>query len=367
MPKSPQYSISRSILLAFNFVFIISLFFSLLASFITPSSFSYFSLFGLMYPPLLIVNFLFVVLWALLKSKKLFYSLLMILVGFGQIDNNFQFTFSSNSEDKDGLHVLTYNVQRFGMDADAASFRQNKQKVTDFLINQNPDIVCLQEFHGKGSTLYEPLQKTKTLLGAHSYYYESYFNPRYQQLTGLVIFTRHKAINKGKLKFKGTRTFGIYTDVLINTDTIRVFNIHLASIQLRPSDIDFVVNPGQNQDEMGSQAMKIYSKLIKAYQLREKQMGHLVKELKNCPFPVVLAGDFNDTPSSYVYRQITSLLEDSFCEQGSGFSITYAGRLPFLRIDYVMKSEDFETSFYQRHKVDYSDHYPVSTRLAPQE
>jgi endonuclease/exonuclease/phosphatase family metal-dependent hydrolase len=249
------------------------------------------------------------------------------------------------------------------MDGNQTAYQRQNEMVTDFIVNQDADLVCLQEYHGKGKTLYEPLQQTKTQLGAESYYYESYFNPRYQQLSGLVIFSKYKAVNKGKLKFDGSRTFGIYMDVQVNTDTVRIYNIHLASIQLRPSDIDFVINPGQKQDEMGLQASRIYTKLIAAYKLREKQVKYLVDELHNTRYPVILAGDFNDTPSSYVYSQVTEYLQDAFTEEGNGISITYAGRIPLLRIDYVMKSDLFRTLDYQRHKVAFSDHYPLTVGL----
>ncbi len=50
---------------------------------------------------------------------------------------------------------------------------------------------------------------------------------------------------------------------------------------------------------------------------------------------------------------------DSFVEKGNGFSVTYAGQIPFLRIDYIMHSQHFETKAYSRIKQNYSDHYPV--------
>jgi endonuclease/exonuclease/phosphatase family metal-dependent hydrolase len=249
------------------------------------------------------------------------------------------------------------------MDAKGHKFDRNREEILRFIGETDSDIVCIQEYHGKGKTLYEPLQQNKEMLGAESYYYESYFNPRYQQLTGLAIFTKLKAVNKGKLIFEGSRTFGIFTDLLTGNDTIRVFNIHLASIQLKPSDIDFVVNPGQNQDEMGIHALRIYDKLNEAFKLRERQMEQIVKELENCKYPVILAGDFNDTPTSYTYRNTKALLEDTFREKGTGFSITYAGRIPFLRIDYIMKSKEFKTKKYRRHMVEYSDHYPVAAEV----
>jgi endonuclease/exonuclease/phosphatase family metal-dependent hydrolase len=183
------------------------------------------------------------------------------------------------------------------------------------------------------------------------------------QLSGLVTFSKHKAVNKGKLKFDGERTFGIFTDHLINDDTVRIYNIHLASNQLSSSDIDLVVNPGQNQDKMNLKIMRIYAKLADAFQLREKQTLDILESISSCPYPFIVAGDFNDTPSSYVYNLITEQADDSFVEEGKGIGITYAGRLPFLRIDYIFKNNFFEAISYKRHRNNYSDHYPVSVIL----
>lgn len=290
-------------------------------------------------------------------------SLILLLISFSTIRENFQFSTNSKIDSANNIKLLTYNLQRYGLDVNQDTFENNKESVLLFIKGEDPDIVCLQEFHGKGGTLYEPLQKMKTDLQATDYYYESYFNPRFNQLTGLVIFSKYDAVNKGKLKFEGSRTFGIYTDLVINKDTVRVFNIHLASIQLRPSDIDFVVNPGKDDEVFSIHALKIYAKLSEAFELREHQMDYLINEISRCPYPILLSGDFNDVPSSYVYNKITSKLEDTFVEKGTGFSITYAGRIPFLRIDYVMKSKGFTTLSYKRRKVDFSDHFPVSATL----
>ena len=41
--------------------------------------------------------------------------------------------------------------------------------------------------------------------------------------------------------------------------------------------------------------------------------------------PLIIAGDFNDTPASYIYQQATDLLSDPYVEQGRGFGTTYHG------------------------------------------
>lgn len=269
---------------------------------------------------------------------------------------------SSVDTKPDQIKILSYNVQQFGEQTKNQSALSTKSEIINFLLDQNADIVCLQEYHSANDQLYQPLKEIRDTLNADTYYYESYFNPKYNQLSGLVTFSKYKAVNKGKLKFTGSRTFGIYTDVVIDNDTIRIFNIHLASIKLKPEDLDFVVNPeADNSDDLKSHTTNIFRKLTQAYLHREKQLKYLVNEIKSTKYKIILCGDFNDTPSSWIYKQLEQYLTDAFVEKGTGISRTYAGPLPFLRIDYILTGNNFIINGFTRHNLKESDHFPIST------
>ncbi len=363
MKKPASFRFAKNLFRGLNILAVIGLLASLIAGWLSPSAAPLFQAMGLLYPILLIVNLLFVVFWLVVRSRLWVLSFLFILLGYGNLMRNFGINFGDRpANGRATISLLTYNVQHFGLYASREKYEKIRTDIIDWLKNEESDIVCMQEYHGKGKTLYGPLQEMKVQLGALSYYYESYFNPRYQQLTGLVTISKYEAVNKDRLKFDGSRTFGIFTDLLIGGDTIRLFNIHLASIQLMPSDIDFVVNPAQDK-EMGLHALKIYSKLSQAFLLRQRQAAFLTEKIKASPYPVILCGDFNDTPSSFVYREITGLLTDTFVEKGFGLGPTFAGGLPLLRIDFILKSDKFSTLSYRRHKVYFSDHFPVSAVL----
>ena len=360
--KKGKFSLIKTAIILLNLVAVTGLTGAILATYIPPSLLPFLSVLALIYPILLIVNLAFVLLWIVLKSKWFLLSLLIIFLGFSNIYRNFQISGNTSSgQDPSHVKVLSYNVQLFGLIEDKSNVQQKRNEVLKFIQSEAPQVICMQEYYSVGITPYAPLEDMKTELKLNTHYYESYFSPKHNQLTGLVIFSKYPAVDKGKLKFQGTRTFGIFTDLLINEDTVRVYNIHLASIQLLPADIDFVVNAGQEKEENIKQhALSIYSKLTDAFLLRELQMSYLVDQLSDCSYPVILCGDFNDTPSSYVYDQITSELRDCFRDEGKGFGVTYAGQIPFLRIDYIMKSDHFNTLHYNRQKIDLSDHFPLS-------
>lgn len=358
--------ILKGVLLTLNVFAITLLLMALLASYIPPSDVAVFSIVALVYPLIVFANLVFIVCWLIIKSRYWLLSFLVILLGFNNIRNNFQLSFNpSTVQDHSQVKIISYNVQLFATDEKGNDSTDIKNNIVRFLKETEANIICLQEYHSMDRNVYTPLISLNNKLLKTSYYYESYFNPRFDQLSGLVIFSKYKAVNKGKLKFPGTRTFGIYTDLLIEGDTVRVFNIHLASIRLQSSDIDFVLRPDLNDKEsFKNRSASIYSKLRSAFILREQQINQVIREITACPYPVTLCGDFNDTPSSYVYSQLSEKLVDNFLKKGNLLSRTYAGSIPYLRIDYIFTSKEFTINNFERTKVNYSDHFPIISTIS---
>lgn len=347
-----------------NIVLLIALLFGLFAGQLPPSSYGILPFFGLFYPLILITNILFALFWIIKKSWFALIPVVILLFGVNNFFDNFQVSLGSDSNEADSgaIKVLTYNVQQF-RNGNKVSQPEIQSDILTFINNQKADIICLQEYQTTGHQIYETLKQTRDELNTGVYYYESYFNPKYDLLSGMVIFSKFQAIDKGKLKIEDSRTFGIYTDLLIDGDTVRVFNIHLASIKLGKEDLGFVSSPGkETQEQLKIKSLAIYQKLNRAFLLRERQVSLLMKMLATTPYPILLCGDFNDTPSSWIYHQLQAKLNDSFVERGSGISITFAGPIPLLRIDYVLHS-GFNTIQYTRHRIARSDHFPVSATL----
>jgi endonuclease/exonuclease/phosphatase family metal-dependent hydrolase len=154
----------------------------------------------------------------------------------------------------------------------------------------------------------------------------------------------------------------------MNRDTVRVYNLHLESIRFGNEDYSFfsqITEPDiEETTPIKEGSKRMMWKLRKAFILRSKEVNILSKHLASCPYPVVLSGDFNDTPTSYAYHQLTNSLSDSFVESGSGlFQSTYAGQLPSFRIDYILHSAHFKAVSYAKMEINLSDHYPITTTL----
>ena len=108
--------------------------------------------------------------------------------------------------------------------------------------------------------------------------------------------------------------------------------------------------------------------LIKLYKnhayIRVGQSQKVLAHIRKSPYPVVVGGDFNETPSSFIYREFNNELKDAFRTAGSGFGSTYAGKIPLLKIDYLFYDPRLRVLEHKIERKPFSDHYPVRTRLS---
>ena len=184
----------------------------------------------------------------------------------------------------------------------------------------------------------------------------------------MATFSAFPIVNKGVITFP-TRMSNlcIYTDLLIDKDTVRVYNVHFESIGLSPEDFLFVesmtnVEQIANRDYFRKGSMRILGRLVNAYKQRALQVRLIAEHIEQSPYPVILAGDFNDTPHSYAYRFMTRNLKDAF-RAGRGMGQTYTWDLPGFRIDYILYSQEFRAYNFKTGSQEYSDHYPISVWL----
>ena len=179
---------------------------------------------------------------------------------------------------------------------------------------------------------------------------------------GIATFSKYPIIRKSAKHFakKGGNIF-IISDIKIGNDTISVFNTHLESIHFGWSDYKFIQNLNNDveQDELKG-SLTILRRLRKAFVKRASQVEVLVDSIKASKHPVIVCGDFNDTPSSYTYSVLSNGLKDAFKESGNGSGKTYAGPFPSFRIDYIFHDKRMKSAAFRTIKESLSDHYPLS-------
>lgn len=344
---------------------VIALLIAYFAPHVSPENFWYIAFFGLGYPILVIINVLFVFYWLVLLRPRFLFSLVAVLAGWTYLQAYIQINFNTAAPDKtkDRFKLMSYNVKLF----DLYNWKNNKDTrngMFDLLKEEAPQVLCLQEFYHSDKGDFKNLDTLLQLQNADYHHVEYTLTLRDRDHWGIATFSTYPIVGKGKIKFNTrSNNICIWTDIKINDDTIRVYNMHLQSIHFGYADNKFLeevkkAEPAAETNEIEA-SKSILRKLKRAFIKRSEQADKVAQHIKKSPYPVIVCGDFNDTPSSYVYRTLGEGLEDAFVESGSGLGRTYIN-FPSFRIDYILNSPAFKTYNFRTVSANHSDHYPIT-------
>lgn len=345
--KSPIYI---KILIITNILSIISLLFSYLSIYINPATTTFFAFFGLGLLFILLFNTIFALIWSFIRIKYTFINLIIILLGWNLIWNHIHIQVNSYNKKDKAIKILSYNTHNFaGQHYDYLKCKDMSNEIKSYLIQNDFDIACFQEFFSSANdnTFNDSLIKA---LNFPYYYFATYGNSDDKiKRDATAIFSKFPIIKKAKINNAQNEIFAIYTDLIINGDTNRVFNIQLKSFKV-----------GTSKDSIRLSAFK---KLDIAFKLRTNEVEYLLNEIENSPFPVIICGDFNDTPASYTYKKISNGLTDTYTASSFNIGNTYFWNLPPIRIDNIIINKNYKPIFYKVDKVPYSDHYPIVAKF----
>jgi len=102
--------------------------------------------------------------------------------------------------------------------------------------------------------------------------------------------------------------------------------------------------------------------------LRDRDMGEMMRAIEGWPNPLVLAGDFNLPDQNYWYSRIRERFIDAHREAGSGLGLTRTPHpgwdFPVWRIDFVFHTADMIAVRTSHGGFGGSDHRPVVAELA---
>ena len=333
----------------FNIVITVLTFVAYVLPFLAPKMFPLLSVLTLILPLFLILNALFFMYWMLQLKRQLILSGLVLLFGITFINKFYNLSSSDLDEEEKDFSVMSYNVRLFNL-FDWVAEDNVGNSILNFINEQNPDILCIQEYSENAK------------VDLRVYKYKSVFMEGKQIKTGQAIFSKYPIFNQGELKIQTSGNNIIYADIKKGKDTIRVYNIHLQSIKISP-DVNEISEHVDSINQNKSQ--QLFTRIRDAFKKQEQQAELLVKHKNDCLYPVIICGDMNNSPFSYVYRNIKSDLNDCFEDARNGFGQTYKFKYYPARIDYIFASKKMKVkSFKTFTKVAYSDHFPIMTRLS---
>jgi endonuclease/exonuclease/phosphatase family metal-dependent hydrolase len=258
------------------------------------------------------------------------------------------------------IKIMSYNVRNF----DVYHWTNEKNalgQIIQLIKKEKPGIVCIQEFYATDTGKYQTIGLLQKGGGFPYCYFEKKFTSKSGRSWGTAIFSRYPIIGHGTVQFDNqTQNSCSYADIKIDSFTLRIFNIHLQSIYLSKQDYQYLEDISENQDVQVAPTRAIASKLKRAFILRGEQALDIEREIKKSEYPVIVCGDFNDTPASFAYHTLSKRLHDAFLQAGSGIGGTYSGFLQSYRIDYIFTGEKFTVKNFKTICAPYSDHYPIT-------
>jgi len=177
----------------------------------------------------------------------------------------------------------------------------------------------------------------------------------------MAIFSRFPIVGKGMIRLTETRSENqcLFVDVKKGKQTFRFYSVHLQSIRFDPEDYKYLDSVSKKGKTDIQSTKRLGGKLKIAFEKRSEQVFKIKEHAAKCPYPYLITGDFNDTPTSFAVNQMANGLKNAFRQKGSGFGRTYNGDFPNYQIDYIMASPQFEVATYKIIEKKLSDHYPL--------
>src|SRR5690554_6795948 len=324
-----------------NIVLIILTLAGYLLSSMAPKLFPFLSVLTLILPTLLILNLFFVGYWAVQLKRQAFLSAIVFLIGFTFFTKFYKFS-SKNVEVVDSdFTVLSYNVRLFNL-FDWIPGENVTDNIKKFIEEQNPDIICFQEY--SKSADYE----------LDDYKFRHIIMHGNKIKTGQAIFSKYRIIDEGEIALPSSDNNVVYADIVKDEDTIRVYSIHLQSVNISP-DINEI-------DE--SKSKMIFNRLSEAFKAQQIHSELIQSHMNDFTGHKIVCGDMNNTAFSYVYKNIKGTMNDAFVEAGKGFGQTYNYQYYPARIDYILVDDVFEVKEFKTfNDFKNSDHFPIMARL----
>jgi len=353
-------------MMAANILAVVILVFTLLGTIISPEIFVIPAYFTLAFPIIIIVNIGFVFFWILARNWFFLLSLSILLFSSTQINDLFPIHVGETQKPQTNnpIRILTYNMK---MSGDLKKHTKRKpNKVIQYILDSNADIVCLQEFTVSTNKEYITNEDIFNIFTKYPYKHIQFREVNIANSSGVATFSKYPIINKQKIRYESKYNLSIFSDIQINGKTIRLINNHLESNRLTENDKNMPIKLKDdfNAESISGVTLRFSRKLGVAYKLRAKQADAVARAIAESPYKVIACGDFNDVPSSYSYTKIKGNLVDAFTQTGNGFGWTFNERYYHFRIDFILyDASAFSPITMKIDKVNYSDHYPVIAEL----
>ncbi|WP_435353480.1 endonuclease/exonuclease/phosphatase family protein [Emticicia sp. SJ17W-69] len=256
------------------------------------------------------------------------------MVGIGNGEINFQPVSS--------LKVLSFNGESF----------DKSNKNDRYWSTLQSDIACFQE--------YSPNPTIEKQYANNIVNLTTFEN---NKLIGLALFSQYPILKQYSKIWDRRNQPNINgylcADIAYNQDTVRVVNVHLWSMGVRINLAFDALKKGQIKT-FTFELLDSFYRLKEGFEKRDEQMKEVESYVSGSQYPVIICGDFNETPFGYSYGKLKLSFKNAFEEAGHGMGFTLNRQPYYARIDQQFFSSDWNVqSCTTLSGINISDHFPV--------
>lgn len=308
---------------------------------------------GLVFPVFLVINFAFLIFWAVFKLRGVIIPLLGFIVCYQPVRTYMPLNVS-HEVPQGAIKVLSYNVWLF----DGWDDHGHPNPILTYICQQNADIVCLQEAGGQEvgqaridsalNAVYQYRDSTHSRLGSDV----------------LSVYSKFPILSKDHIYYPSVGNHSSAFQLKIGRDTVLLVNNHLETTGLSPEEKEqfkSLVKGNLKNSTAKVESKRLIDKLGEASAKRAPEAEAVARYVsQHSNESVILCGDFNDGPLSYVHRTLARNLTDCYKATGNGPGISYHHGGFYVRIDNIFCSDDWVPYGCKvDNKIKASDHYPI--------
>lgn len=310
---------------------------------------------GMTFPFFLLANMGFLLFWLVFKWSRVWVPVAGFFLAYVPI-SIYMPIHPAQDVPEGAIKLVSYNVCCYGGNY---KYEDGFGKVAEYLRDQQPDIVCVQEdadtwrrYVFQEYAKFLPYNDTLILVNNNL------------TINALGIHTRYPIVKRERLAYDSKANGSGAWWLQVGDDTLIVVNNHFESCHLTKEDRQQyrqLIKGEIPRDSVRAESQLLLVKLAEANAKRAAQIRKVRQYVEeHSAYPIIVCGDFNDNPISYSRHEMAKGLTDCFVSTGRGIGLSYNQKAFSFRIDHVFCSKDIQPYNCRiDNNMDASDHYPV--------